>query len=132
LKSHTYDARSHSSLLEIVKDFTNGVEQIDIFVVAIAGMVVDHARVTITNLPHWPEVVADEFSKELSIPKVVIINDFEANGYGVQLIGPDDYIAVTNNEPVKNGVKGVVGAGTGLGEGGHTEFAGLTLEDYEF
>lgn len=66
------------------------------------------------------------------------------------MVGPEDYIAITDNVPEKHGVKGVVGAGTGLGEaylshrhgtefynvhpseGGHTEFAGLTLEDYEF
>jgi glucokinase len=57
---------------------------------------------------------------------------------------------MTSNEPVVNGIKGVVGAGTGLGEaylaprhgtdyydvypseGGHTEFAGLHEVDYEF
>jgi len=85
-------------------------------VIAIAGVVIDHARVTITNIKHWPEVVAQEFSETLKIPHVMIINDFEANGYGVQIIGPDDYIPITENAPVPHGNIGVLGAGTGLGE----------------
>jgi len=52
-------------------------------VIAIAGVVHDHARVRITNIKHWPEVVADEFKQTLQIPNVMILNDFEANGYGV-------------------------------------------------
>ena len=119
-------------------------------VIAIAGVVHDHAKVRITNIKHWPVVVADEFKHELKIPHVIILNDFEANGYGVQILGPDDYIQITDNKPVKYGNIGVVGAGTGLGEaylshkhgtefynvhpseGGHTEFCAMTLLDFEF
>lgn len=81
----------------------------------------------------------------------MILNDFEANGYGVQIIGPDDYVEITENKSVrKYGNIGVVGAGTGLGEaylshkhgtefynvhpseGGHTEFCAMTFLDFEF
>ena len=67
-----------------------------------------------------------------------MINDFQANGYGVQLIGPESYEVLAEGEPVVDGTIGVLGAGTGLGEGyvaksegeyrvfacegGHTEF----------
>ena len=86
-------------MLTLAKDFVQGIEGIDIFVIAIAGFVENHSKVQITNLAHWPIVEAEEISKELKISKVVILNDFEANGYGVQDLGPDDMIAITDNEP---------------------------------
>ena len=150
LKREQYSAKDAESLLFLAKQFVDGIEKIDYMVIAIAGVVHDHAKVKITNIKHWPEVVADEFKHELNIPHVIILNDFEANGYGVQIIGKDDYIEITENKPVKYGNIGVVGAGTGLGEaylshkhgtefynvhpceGGHTEFCAMTLLDFEF
>ena len=79
-------------MLFLAKQFIDGIEKIDYMVIAIAGVVHDHSKVRITNIKHWPEVVADEFKHELKIPHVIILNDFEANGYGVQILGPDDYI----------------------------------------
>jgi len=152
IKHETYNAKEADSLLSLAKEFCaefSGIH-IDIFVIAIAGFVENHSKVRITNLPHWPIVLAEDFATELKISKVFILNDFEANGYGVQDLSPEDLISMTENEPVLHGVKGVVGAGTGLGEaylahrhgtdyynvypseGGHTEFAGLSMEDYEF
>ena len=94
-------------------------------------------------------VKSSEVSEAAFIPKVSIINDFEANGFGIHQLSDDDVIKIGGGDEVPNGIKGVIGAGTGLGEaycypihgtdfyqvvpseGGHTEFAGKSMEDFE-
>jgi glucokinase len=83
LKKETFNAKTSDSLLSLAKEFIAETEGIDILVIAIAGFVENHEKVRITNIPHWPTVQAEEFKKELNIPRVFILNDFEANGYGV-------------------------------------------------
>lgn len=109
----------------------------------------DHKESQITNIPHWPLVIASEIKEKMNIGEVTLINDFEANGYGVQLITDEDVHALNDQTPTKDGIKSVVGAGTGLGEaylypragteyytvvaseGGHTEFPAQTDEDLD-
>ncbi|MEB3250457.1 MAG: glucokinase, partial [Merismopediaceae bacterium] len=47
----------------------------------IAGPVVNQTSV-ITNLS-WPPLVAEDLAQSLQIPKVLLINDFTAIGYGL-------------------------------------------------
>ena len=53
----------------------------DWLVIAIAGIVANQ-EVKITQVD-WPVVRASEVAEQLGIPEVRMINDFEANGYGV-------------------------------------------------
>ena len=150
LKSATESAQGAESFISLVNGFLEGVtEKPSWFVIAIAGVVKEHAEVRITNIPHWPVVKASEVAESSGIPNVSIINDFEANGYGIHLLNDEDVIQIGGGEKNPAGVKGVIGAGTGLGEaycypiegtsfyqvvpseGGHTEFAGKSLEDFE-
>jgi glucokinase len=91
----------------------------------------------VTNLP-W-ELDADAMQSALDIPKVRLINDFAAVGYGIEALGNDDLVTLQAGEPEKHGPCALIGAGTGLGEGilvwagdhyevmasegGHVEFA---------
>ena len=85
----------------------------------IAGPVVN-GRVDATNLP-W-SVVRQSLADELQIAKTTLINDLEANAWGIPALGAKDLVALnqvgsaSGNHPVGN--QAVVSAGTGLGEAG--------------
>jgi glucokinase len=72
-----------------------------------------HARVT--NLP-W-QIDASELRTELGIPRVRLINDFQAIGYGIDALGPADVIELQAGREVARAPRVLIGAGTGLGEG---------------
>jgi glucokinase len=106
----------------------------------IAGPVLHHSsRQTsqLTNLG-W-HLDSDRLAAELGIPKVSLINDFVAVGYGVLGLQPDDLYTLQIGQRNERSPIAVIGAGTGLGqgflawhgdryevygtEGGHTDFA---------
>jgi len=102
-------------------------------------------RVKLTNLP-W-EVDADALAARFAIGRVSLINDFEAVGLGVAALQPADLLVLQAGEPQVQGVRLVIGAGTGLGvawlswqkgdyavhpsEGGHMDFAPVDAIQYE-
>ncbi|RLF51544.1 MAG: hypothetical protein DRN24_04785 [Thermoplasmata archaeon] len=88
-------------------------------------------------------ISSEELTKETPLEKVFIINDFQAIGYGVNLLDLEkDVFKIRTNRGMKNSkeTKAVIGAGTGLGkcilfhnkehnmfipiasEGGHSDF----------
>ncbi len=95
--------------------------------------------VKITNAI-WPEFNIQDVKKELGFDAMFILNDFEANGYGVLAMTEDMYTEVTTNPVMPDAPKALLGTGTGLGEcivtkseggnyvvfpgeGGHVDFA---------
>lgn len=111
---------------------------------AIAGPVVDN-RSNLTNLA-W-SLSGDRLREELNLKAVQLINDFEANGYGVLGLGTDDLHTLQEGKPQENAPIAVIGAGTGLGqgflihvagnyevfpsEGGHADFAPRSALEFE-
>eukprot|EP00899_Mesostigma_viride_P003336 jgi/Mesvir1/13002/Mv06006-RA.1 len=81
--------------------------------IAVAG-VCENGICNMTNLG-W--VVSEaELEDTFGIAQVTIINDFEAVGYGVAAVGPEDKVII-NDVPVVEGCPAIcVGPGTGLGE----------------
>lgn len=69
----------------------------------------------VTNLP-W-EVDSAALAREFDIPKVRLINDFQAIGYGIEALGPQDLVTLQQGRPEPHGPCAVIGAGTGLGQG---------------
>lgn len=105
---------------------------------AVAGPLADDSRsARLTNLP-WT-IDADALSREFGIGHLTLVNDFAAAALGVTTIKPASIEVLQKGEPIENGVRLVVGAGTGLGmavlipdgeawqvlpgEGGHISFA---------
>ncbi|RZU40990.1 glucokinase [Edaphobacter modestus] len=144
LRDEKFPARQFGSLDEIVNKFlaadgdasaTNGT---DILAACFGcpGPVRD-GRLKLTNLP-WTLDVRD-LSRSLSIKHVFLINDLEANGYGIPELAPDKIYTLHEGDPEATGHRGLVAAGTGLGEalliwdgtkhipipseGGHCDFA---------
>lgn len=68
----------------------------------------------VTNLP-WKLDSAD-LEEQFSIRQFRLINDFQAVGYGVQLLTEDDVVILQAGRVVEKETKAVIGAGTGLGQ----------------
>ena len=106
---------------------------------ALAGPVTGSGQQTqarVTNLD-WPPLDADELGRRFDAP-TVLINDFAAIGAGLDALGTEDTVTLQSAEAEREGLRLVVGAGTGLGtclvgpapdsrlyagEGGHADFA---------
>jgi len=69
----------------------------------------------LTNLP-WT-LDSNGLSHTLNIPKVRLINDFQATGYGIEALAPEDFRELQTGKRKPRGTRALIGAGTGLGEG---------------
>ena len=67
------------------------------------------------NLP-W-EIDRRQLATELGLPRVGLINDLVANGYGVCILPEDKFEVIQQGQPVSGGNGALISAGTGLGEG---------------
>jgi glucokinase len=76
---------------------------------------VRHGRLRLTNLP-WT-LDSRELSLALAIQHVFLINDLEANGYGIAELTSDQVYTLADGDPGQIGNRALIAAGTGLGEG---------------
>lgn len=109
-----YKSASHASLIEIVRHFAQQhgfVAEQACF--GIAGPIIE-GRVHTPNLPWTIDSV--ELAEVLSLPRVRLINDLEANTYGIAALKQEDLFQLNAGTPHPNGTIAVVSAGTGLGE----------------
>lgn len=114
---HTRDkqfpAKEYAGLEEIVREFL-GAEKVSAACFGVPGPVRD-GRLRLTNLP-WT-IDSRELSLHLGIDHVFLINDLEANGYGVAELSSDQIYTLSEGDPSQIGNRGLIAAGTGLGEG---------------
>jgi glucokinase len=112
----TYPSREHAGLGEIVAEFVGAhAVKVTHACFGIAGPVRD-GRVVTPNLP-WV-VDAAELAAQLRIARADLLNDLEANAWGIGALGPDDFLTLNSGAPNAQGNACVVAAGTGLGEAG--------------
>jgi glucokinase len=112
----TYPSREHAGLREIVSRFVAehrpDIEQASF---GIAGPVID-GRVKTPNLP-WV-IDAQDLADELGLSATGLLNDLEANAYGVAALAASDLVPLNAGSPGATGNAAVIAAGTGLGEAG--------------
>ena len=117
IREHKYPAHDFATLDEIVNDFFKDDDSARKEVVAACfgcpGPVRD-GRLKLTNLP-WT-LDARELSTSLGIEHIFLINDLEANGYGIPELAPEAIHTIHAADPTAVGHRGLVSAGTGLGE----------------
>ncbi|MBG1262844.1 glucokinase [Nostoc commune] len=103
---------------------------------AIAGPIVKNTA-KLTNLAWFLDT--ERLEEELGIPHISLINDFAAVGYGISGLQKEDLHTLQVGKPQPETPIGIIGAGTGLGqgflikqgneyqvfpsEGGHADFA---------
>jgi glucokinase len=111
-----YPSRQHSGLDEIVAKFAAlDKNKPEAACFGIAGPVVN-GRSETSNLP-WV-VESAQLAEVLRLPQVRLINDLEANAWGIATLQPDDLVNLNLIQGQPRGNQAVVSAGTGLGEAG--------------
>ncbi|HEV2489194.1 MAG TPA: glucokinase [Candidatus Acidoferrales bacterium] len=116
IAEHIYPSAGHASLDDIVGDFiTEQKSPVDSVGIGVAGPV-RNGICRATNLP-WV-VDARNLAQRIGISSVALINDLEANGYGIATLAADDFAVLQTGAPGASGNVAVISPGTGLGEGG--------------
>jgi glucokinase len=134
-RDQRFAAKEYSGLEEIVKAFL-GAQVVTAACFGVPGPV-RNGRLRLTNLP-WT-LDSHELSVSLGITHVFLINDLEANGYGVAELSSDQIFTLSEGDASQIGNRALLAAGTGLGEalliwngrthtpypseGGHTDYA---------
>jgi glucokinase len=137
LAQEHYPSTEYASLDDVVRQFMAGTNPAcDYASFGIAGPVKD-GTVDTTNLP-W-RINARAMADALGLRHVWLINDLEANAWGIGTLKEDDVHTLSAGDPDACGNASIISAGTGLGqaglywdgechrpfssEGGHTDFA---------
>ena len=111
-RDERFPAKDYSGLEEIVKEFL-GAFTVTAACFGVPGPVRD-GRLRLTNLP-WT-LDSRELSVSLGINHVFLINDLEANGYGVAELAADQIYTLSEGDASQIGNRALIAAGTGLGE----------------
>ncbi|MCC5600183.1 glucokinase [Nostoc favosum] len=134
----SYHSADFPDLVPIVQDFlvkaNTPIPEKACF--AIAGPIVKNTA-KLTNLAWFLDT--ERLEEELGIPHISLINDFAAVGYGISGLQKQDLLTLQVGKPQPETPIGIIGAGTGLGqgflikqgnhyqvfpsEGGHADFA---------
>ena len=115
IKNQRYPTSDHDSFVEAIHDFQlDHFSTIDCACLGVAGPV-DGDKVRGVNFA-W-EISAKQLEKDLNIKRVLLINDLEANAYGLSALQEDDYQILTEGGNVR-GNAAIISPGTGLGEAG--------------
>ncbi len=112
-RENRFPARDYSGLEAIVREFLGG-DKASAACFGVPGPVRD-GRLRLTNLP-WT-LDSRQLAKQLEIDHVFLINDLEANGYGIAELQPDQIYTLSEGDPSQIGNRALIAAGTGLGEG---------------
>ena len=107
-----YPAKEYSGLEEIVKEFIVA-EKVTAACFGVPGPVRE-GRLRLTNLP-WT-LDSRELAVHLKIDYVFLINDLQANGYGIAELGADQIFTLSEGDARQIGNRALISAGTGLGE----------------
>lgn len=112
----TFPSREHPSLEAVLRRFRAAHPlPVDRACVGVAGPV-RLGRSDATNLP-WV-VDSSQVAQELGLKHVELINDLEANAWGIGVLDPEDLAVLNAGAPDAEGNQAVISAGTGLGEAG--------------
>lgn len=116
VKEKRYVSKELKNLEEIVFDFLSQEKNpVEVACFGVAGPVVDN-KCHATNLA-WG-IDGDHLSKETHIPSVFLINDLEANAWGISCLEEKEMVVLNKGDPSRKGNRALISAGTGLGEAG--------------
>jgi glucokinase len=115
-KAASFASREYATLTEIVQGFLGPASPIRHACFGVAGPVKDR-RVQVTNLPWVVDAAALE--AQLGFQLVSLLNDLEANAYGIATLRPGEMVSINPEaDPLQVGNRALIAAGTGLGEAG--------------
>jgi glucokinase len=116
VSASVFPSREYSGLDQIVTKFVETANvQADAACFGVAGPV-RNGRVETSNLPWLIE--SKRLADELHIKQALLINDLEANAWGIPALDPADVVSLNQVKGNPVGNQAVISAGTGLGEAG--------------
>ena len=134
-RSRKFQAKDYAGLGAILKEFLVE-EKVTAACFGVPGPVRE-GRLRLTNLP-WT-LDSRELARHLQIDYVFLINDLQANGYGIAELDSEQIYTLSEGDARHVGNRALISAGTGLGEaflvwdghdhvpypseGGHSDFA---------
>ena len=138
-----FPAKDYAGLEEIVKEFVVA-EKVTAACFGVPGPVRE-GRLRLTNLP-WT-LDSRELASNLKIDYVFLINDLQANGYGIAELDADQICTLSEGDARQVGNRALISAGTGLGEaflvwdgrdyvpypseGGHSDYAPRNEDEFD-
>ena len=116
-KIASYPSKGHATLADIIRNFLGqDLSTVRQACFGVAGPVKDGA-VEVTNLPWIVDAAA--LQAELDFQHVSLLNDLEANAYGINTLLPHELLSLNPQaDPHQGGNRALISAGTGLGEAG--------------
>jgi glucokinase len=115
VSERVFPSREHSELGEIVSQFVDDSgTRPEAACFGIAGPVRD-GRVETSNLP-WV-IEQSRLANQIQLP-TLLINDLEANAWGIGGLAPSDLVPLNRSSQTPVGNQAVIAPGTGLGEAG--------------
>ena len=115
VKEKTYHTRDYHAFTEMVRSFhRDKLPVINGICLGVAGPVT-RGKVKGTNFP-W-EIDSEEISRELRVQSVTLINDMEANAYGMSALAKSDFEVLKEGSNIPGNAV-IISPGTGLGEAG--------------
>ncbi len=114
-RQESFKSNEYPSFVDIVKSFHLGKQLPDRICIGFAGPII-RGEASGTNLI-WGISTA-RVASDLGIKHVTIINDLEANSYGIVALKPEEVLILNEGDPEIEGNVAVLSPGTGLGEAG--------------
>jgi glucokinase len=142
----SYPSQSYNTIEAVLQRFLTHISggEIHSACFGIAGPVIDQECET-TNLP-W-RVSANLINKQFNFKQTRLINDLEANAWGIETLEQKDFLTLNQGAETARGNRSIIAAGTGLGEaglywdgqrhhpfpseGGHSDFSPSTPLEFE-
>ncbi len=116
IREERFLSSNYSSLLSAIHAFLKKEKvSIEAASFGVAGPV-RNGRCHTTNLPWLIDI--NEIAKDLKISKAYLLNDLEANAYGIECLKEDEFFTLNEGDVNAKGNACIVAAGTGLGEAG--------------
>ena len=115
LKSAQHATGSHTDLSDVFRDFAQDLEAAPTVVVAAAAGPVQNNSVLLTNAEKL--LCGADIKKATGAEQARVINDFAAAAWATAAVSKNDINALQGEAHPKDGMRVVVGPGTGLGVG---------------
>lgn len=145
LVDKSYPSAQFDSLEIIIEQFLSSSHaRCEIAALGVAGPVQNN-HCSITNLS-W-DIDAEFIARRFDLKQVILLNDLEANAWGINALDEDAFYTLNPGTPTASGNASIIAAGTGLGEaglfwdgkrhipfaseGGHCDFAPSTELQFE-
>ena len=124
VRKQIYKCKDYESFESIIEHFVNHCDQsLQTACFGLPGPI-KNGKCNLTNLP-WPEIDSAKLVEVTALP-VNLLNDVEANAYGLKTLAESELVTLNAGNPVPGGNRAIVSPGTGLGEAALIEVEGRT------